>query len=76
MPWWAGKDKIKEYLEKVNENGKVRMPSLLTLSNAPTVLNQLGLGPRVQPIPTRSILGLSRHSVQNGQISRAAQYDD
>ncbi|PMD25096.1 NAD(P)-binding protein [Hyaloscypha hepaticicola] len=23
MPWWSGKDKIKEYLEKVNENGKV-----------------------------------------------------
>ncbi|KAH8745960.1 hypothetical protein BGZ57DRAFT_836676 [Hyaloscypha finlandica] len=28
MPWWAGKDKIKEYLEKVNENGKVLEYSL------------------------------------------------
>jgi len=27
MPWWAGKDEIKEYLEKVNENEKVKMPS-------------------------------------------------
>lgn len=25
MPWWAGKDEIKEYLKNVNENGKVRM---------------------------------------------------
>ncbi|KAI8964893.1 NAD(P)-binding protein [Daldinia sp. FL1419] len=23
MPWWTGKDEIKEYLKKVNENGKV-----------------------------------------------------
>ncbi|KIV87260.1 hypothetical protein PV11_02815 [Exophiala sideris] len=23
MPWWAGKDEIKEYLKRVNENGKV-----------------------------------------------------
>ncbi|RDW65624.1 hypothetical protein BP5796_10316 [Coleophoma crateriformis] len=23
MPWWAGKDKITEYLKKVNENGRV-----------------------------------------------------
>ncbi|KAN0115166.1 NAD(P)-binding protein [Hyaloscypha variabilis] len=23
MPWWSGKDEIKEYLKKVNENGKV-----------------------------------------------------
>ncbi|TVY21625.1 Oxidoreductase swnN [Lachnellula arida] len=23
MPWWAGKDKVKEYLEKVNENEKI-----------------------------------------------------
>ena len=27
MPWWAGKDEIKTYLEKVNENGKVRISS-------------------------------------------------
>ena len=26
MSWWAGKDKAKEYLEKVNANGKVKTP--------------------------------------------------
>jgi hypothetical protein len=25
MPWWAGKAEIREYLKKVNENGKVRI---------------------------------------------------
>jgi hypothetical protein len=24
MPWWAGKDVIKEYLKQVNESGKVK----------------------------------------------------
>jgi hypothetical protein len=27
MPWWVGKDQISEYLKKVNENEKVKMPS-------------------------------------------------
>jgi hypothetical protein len=27
MPWWAGKDEIKEYLKRVNENEKAKMPS-------------------------------------------------
>jgi hypothetical protein len=27
MPWWTGKDKIKQYLKKVNEKEKVKMPS-------------------------------------------------
>ena len=27
MPWWTGKDKITEYLKKVNENEKAKMPS-------------------------------------------------
>lgn len=26
MPWWAGKDEVKEYLEKVNEKEKVETP--------------------------------------------------
>jgi len=28
MPWWAGKEEVREYLKKVNENGKVR-PSII-----------------------------------------------
>jgi hypothetical protein len=27
MPWWAGKDEIKEYLKRVNEKEKVKMAS-------------------------------------------------
>lgn len=27
MFWWSGKGEVREYLKKVNENGKVRMPT-------------------------------------------------
>jgi hypothetical protein len=28
MAWWQGKEKVREYLKKVNENGDVRLSSI------------------------------------------------
>jgi hypothetical protein len=55
MPWWAGKEEVRKYLRKINENEKVRASSYI----APVdILTFLG-GPQLYAVPARSVSRLS-----------------
>jgi hypothetical protein len=62
LPWWQGKDEIKEYLENVNKGGKVSQLTFHTISILYSIRINLSLGLRVYSVPTRLILGLSGYS--------------
>ncbi|KAK5023210.1 hypothetical protein LTS07_009432 [Exophiala sideris] len=41
MPWWAGKDEIKEYLKEVNKNGKVNRSSHFPIASLANMFVQV-----------------------------------
>lgn len=61
MPWWAGKEEVRDYLRKVNEDKKVRLSVHIATACMLTVIKD----PRVYPLPTRPILGLPRVALQD-----------
>ena len=71
MPWWAGKEEIREHLKKVNENGKVRIS--FTLLQLVLILTPLP-GSRVYSVPARPFLRLPGISVQDGETRCSAEH--
>lgn len=64
MPWWEGKQKIREYLKEVNNPTKVS-----NTMNSNDEAETSSLDPRILFVPTRTIPELFGISTQNKQTS-------
>ena len=68
FPWYAGKEVIREYLRKVNKNGKVGNFEITGSFCSDTCFP----GTRIQLVPTGAVLELSGESEQDCEVLNSA----